>query len=112
MGAVKVVKLRGTSNELLATALQVGEVGRLGRCRQWLRCIMCLWAELSGMIFIPDLLEDHKSTLCGVACGGGGDAFFGAPWCNCFVAITVTKNAALEPSTNDCVGRTKRLRRN
>jgi len=36
VGAVKVVKLRGTSNELLATARKVGEVGRLGRCRQWL----------------------------------------------------------------------------
>ena len=63
MGGVKVVRLRGTSNELLATAWKVGGVGRKGRCRQWLLCIMCLWAEFPGMTFIPDLLEDHKSTL-------------------------------------------------
>ena len=36
VGAVKVVKLRGTSNKLLATAWKAGGVGRMGRCRQWL----------------------------------------------------------------------------
>ena len=36
VGAVKGMKLRGTRNEWLATALEVGRVGRMGRCRQWL----------------------------------------------------------------------------
>ena len=47
--------------------------------RQWLLGFMplhivCLWA----------FYQDHKSTLCEVACGGEGGAFFGAPRCNCF----------------------------
>ena len=45
VGAVKGMRLRGTSNEWLAAAWKVGEVGRLGRCRQWLLCIICLWAQ-------------------------------------------------------------------
>jgi len=36
VGAVKGMKLRGTSNEWLATAWKVGGVGRLSGCRQWL----------------------------------------------------------------------------
>jgi hypothetical protein len=36
VGAVKGMKLRGTSNKWLAAALKVGGVSRKGRCRQWL----------------------------------------------------------------------------
>jgi len=36
VGAVKGMKLRGMSNEWLATAREVSGVGRKGRCRQWL----------------------------------------------------------------------------
>lgn len=36
VGAVKGMKLRGTSNEWLATAWKVGGVGVKGRCRQCL----------------------------------------------------------------------------
>ncbi len=92
MGAAKGMRLRGTS---IAHGLQlhgkwVEWEGRAGAARGYLRSeyITGLWA----------FYQDHKSLLCKVVSGGGRDAFFGAPWCNCFFAITVTKNAALEAS--------------
>jgi hypothetical protein len=42
VGAVKGMKLRGTSNEWLATAGKAGGVGGKGRCRQWLLGFMPL----------------------------------------------------------------------
>jgi hypothetical protein len=42
VGAVKGMKLRGTSNKRLAAALEVLGVGRKGRCRQWLLGFMPL----------------------------------------------------------------------
>ncbi len=42
VGAVKGMKLRGTSNEWLAAAWKEGGVGRPGRCRQWLLGFMPL----------------------------------------------------------------------
>ena len=42
VGAVKGMRLRGTSNEWLATAGKAGGVGGMGRCRQWLLGFMTL----------------------------------------------------------------------
>jgi hypothetical protein len=89
VGAVKGMRLRGTSNEWLATAW-------VGAGSGYLRSeyIICLWA----------FYQDHKSTLCKCKLPGGGVRFFpGVPRCICFFCNYRDRKKHIKSSGTGCV---------